>query len=380
MPRRLVLVGAGQAHLYVLRELARRPIPDVEPVLVVDGDPCHAAMTAGYVTGQYEADDIRFDLESLARAAGTRVVRASVERLETERRLVFTGGEPIPFDVCSLAVEPATEIAGVAGAAEHALAIFPTDRVLELRRRLDGLIAAAPQPVSVVVVGAGARGVEIALAVRHRLHAAGPASLGSVSLVERASEVLPQFEPPMRLLAGEVLRARGVSIALGGRVTLVTEHAVLLHNGASLPADLVVWTGRGGVSDLVASSGLPRDEAGRLLVDRSLRAVDGVPVWGAGGIVAMRDFPDHDRGTEYAVREGPALDRSLRAALGQGRPARYRPQRTSLALLSTSGGWALMRWKGIHRHSRWAWRLKDMMDRRFMRRYRGSDETGRSAS
>jgi hypothetical protein len=49
-------------------------------------------------------------------------------------------------------------------------------------------------------------------------------------------------------------------------------------------------------------------------------------------------------------------------------------------LLDTAGGWALMRWKGMHRHSRWAWRLKDMIDRRFVRRYHESDEKGRSAS
>jgi hypothetical protein len=39
-----------------------------------------------------------------------------------------------------------------------------------------------------------------------------------------------------------------------------------------------------------------------------------------------------------------------------------------------------MQWKGVHRHSRWAWRLKDMIDRRFVRRYQGSDEKPRSPS
>jgi selenide,water dikinase len=375
-PRRLVLVGAGPAHLYVMRELARRPIADVDVVLVVPDESYHAPMAAGYLAGQYEAVDFRFDLDAIARGARVRVVRGTIERIAVEERAVLASGERIPFDVCSFDLEVEPELHDVPGAAEHALAVRPAERVIELRRRLDALVAGAIRPVSVVIVGGGPRGVETALVVRHRL---GADSAHRVSLVEREPEVLPQFEPPMRQLAAEVLRSRGVAVALGGRVASVTAHAVALHNGATIPADLVAWTCRGVEPELITRSGLPHDEEGRLLVDRSMQSVDGAPIWGAGEAVTIQQFPDRDRGAGYAVREAPALDRSLRAALGQGRPARYRPQHASLAVLNTGGGWALIRWKGIHRHSRWAWRLKDMMDRRFMRRFRGSDEMSRSA-
>ena len=372
-----MLVGVGPAHLHVLRELARRPIPDLDAALVVAGESYHAPMAAGFLGGQYEASDFRFDLEALARSARVRVVRASVGRIDVSERVVVTNRERIPFDVCSCDVEIDETLRAVPGAADHALSIRPVERVLELRRRLDALGAGAGGAVSVVVVGAGPRGVETALAVRHRL---GEASPHRVSLVELATDVLPEFDPAMRQLAAEVLKARGVAVALGGRVTSVAANAVTLHTGATIPADLVVWTARSAELPLFEQSGLPHDDHGRLVVDRSMRSVDGAPVLGAGEAVSMREFPERDRGTGYAVREAPALDRGLRAALGQGRPARYRPQRTSLAVLNAGGGWALIRWKGIHRHSRWAWRLKDMMDRRFMRRFRGSDESGRSAS
>ena len=376
--RRLVLVGAGHAHLHVLRELSRRPLSGVDTVLVAPGDHYYSAMVPGYLQGQYEADELRFDIARLARQAGARLVPSIAERIDVERGAVVTRAEAVPFDLCSLDIgcEPAgTEIPG---AAEHAISLRPMARAVELRARVDALAAAPERSPSIAVVGGGAAGVEIALALRHRLRSAGIG--GSVSLVESGVELLPEFEPPMRQLAANVLRERGVSVVLGGRVTSVTASAVTLHNGASLPADLVVWTAGAAAPGLVARSGLACDDAGFLLVDRSLRAVDGSPVWGAGDCVTLQDFPDIAKAGVYAVREGPTLDRSLRAVLGQGRPARYRPQRTYLALLNSGGGWALMRWKGIHRHSRWAWRLKDMIDRRFMRRYRGSDEKAASPS
>lgn len=377
MTRRLVLVGVELAHVHVLRQLARRPVADVEVVLVAPGDFHYPPMVPGYLQGQYDEAELRIEISALANAAGARLVRAAADRIDGEARVVHANGESIPFDVCSIDVGAEAAGAEVPGVARHAIALRPTSRAVELRARLLALMA-GEHPFAVVVVGAGAAGVELALAIRQRV-LASPGG-GSVALVEKNTTPLARFDHPLQHLATDALLARGVSIALGGRVTAVTASTVALHNGASVPADLVVWSGGSAAPALIRRSGLAHDADGYLLVDRSLRAVDGAPVWGAGGCVALRDFPGLETGADYSVREGPALDRSLRAALGQGRPARYRPQRTSIVLLNTGGGWALMRWKGMHRHSRWAWRLKDMIDRRFVRRYRGSDETARSPS
>ncbi len=98
--------------------------------------------------------------------------------------------------------------------------------------------------------------------------------------------------------------------------------------------------------------------------------MDGAPVWGAGDCVTLSDHPDTPKAGVYAVRQGPVLARNLRAALGEGTPGTYAPQRTFLSLLNTADGRALLRWHGVVSHSRWAWRLKDRIDRRFVRRYR----------
>jgi NADH dehydrogenase FAD-containing subunit len=86
--------------------------------------------------------------------------------------------------------------------------------------------------------------------------------------------------------------------------------------------------------------------------------------------VTLADYPETPKAGVYAVRQGPVLARNLRAALGEGSPATYVPQRTFLSLLNTADGKALLRWHGIVSHSRFAWWLKDRIDRRFVRRYR----------
>ena len=75
----------------------------------------------------------------------------------------------------------------------------------------------------------------------------------------------------------------------------------------------------------------------------------------------------------YAVRMGPVLARNLRAALGQGAPVDYRPQRRFLALLATADRQAIAAWNGWSaqgpRLGRWLWRWKDRIDRGFLRRF-----------
>jgi pyridine nucleotide-disulfide oxidoreductase family protein len=381
MTRRLVLVGGGQAHLHVLRELARRPIPDSEVVLVSPADHhYYAAMVPGFLQGQYDAEALRFDLAALARCAGARFVRAAADRIDVAERVVVTPDEQIMFDICSLDVGSDVAGAHAVGMKKHAFTLRPMARAVELRARVDALIASATRPLVVAVVGGGASGVELAFAIQRRLCEAPRG--GMVTIVERGRELLGDFAPAGRQLATRLLRERGVGLVLGGRATGVSATAVTLDAGATVPADLVVWASGASAPTVLNWSDVPRNEGGYMLVDRTLRAVDGSPVWGAGDCVALQDRPELPKAGVYAVREAPILDRSLRAALGQGRAKKYRPQERFMALLNTGDDKAMLRWRGVHLHGRWAWRLKDRMDRKFVEQHRAPpcDEKNGSAS
>jgi selenide,water dikinase len=368
--KRLVLVGGGHAHVHVLAGLAARPLAGVE-IAFVSPTPRHhySGMVPGFLQGVYAESDLTLDLAWLARQACARLVEAAADGIDVPGRAVGAGGTRLPFDVLSLDVGSDPAGLEVPGAREHTLTIRPMRRAVELRARVDALArAAGPDPVRIVVVGAGAGGVEVALAVHRRIRAVG--GRPAVTLVEAAPEVLPGYEGPVRRRAARILARRGVTVTTGTGVSRVTKDAVHLAAGAAVPADLVLWlTGAAGPA-VLAGTRLALDARGFLLVGPTLRSVDGAPVWGAGDCVTLAEHPDTPKAGVYAVRQGPVLERNLRAALGGGRPAPYVPQGTFLSLLNTADGKALLRWHGVVSHSRWAWWLKDWIDRRFVRRYR----------
>jgi selenide,water dikinase len=366
--RRLVLVGGGHAHLHLLREWARRPMPDVELVLVSpSAQQWYSGMVPGYLEGRYEADDLRIDLAALARCAGARLVVTAAERVSATERVVVAGGERIPFDLCSLDVGAGMAGAEIPGMREHAVALRPMGRAVELRQRVDGLLAREGAPPTVAIVGGGSAGVEVAFALEARI--ARSVRGGRVMLVDGAREVLPGESPRLRRRATALLRERGIGLVLGAPVTRVGPDMLDLSSGATLPADLIVWATGEGPPSLVAASDLPHDDEGFLLVDRKLRAVGELPVWGAGDCIAIAKRPRLPRSGVQAVRQGPVLLHNLRAALGSGRARRFHPRKVSLALLGTSDGRALLRRGRFQWYGRSAWWLKERIDRRFVTRF-----------
>ena len=369
---RLLLVGGGHAHIHLLRCAARAPLAasgEVELVLVSPFALHHySGMLPGYLAGRRAERELAFDLRRLAAAAGARFVEAPAERIDGAARTVVAGGERLAYDLLSLDLGSQPANLEVPGVREHAFTVRPMARAIALRQRALELAAAgAGREVALTVVGGGAAGVEVALALE-RLGQQGPAR-PAVTIVESASGILPEFSPRLRRRATGVLAARGIRVRAGQEVASVEPHAVVLDDGTRLRSQLTVWIAGAAPPALLAASGLPLDARGFLLVDASLRAVDGSAVFGAGDCIGIAGHPDLAKAGVYAVREAPFLDHNLRATLGGGALRSFRPQRTFLALLDTADGRALWRWHRLAGHSRWAARLKSRIDGAFVRRY-----------
>jgi selenide,water dikinase len=366
--KRVVLVGGGHAHLHVLRDAALRPSPGAELTLISPFDHHHySGMVPGYLQGRYREEELAFDLRRLCQAARVRFVRGSAERIDVASRSVVVDGHPIRFDAASLDVGSAALGMDVPGAREHAWTVRPMNQAVALRERTDALIRAATgdRPVRVCVVGAGAAGVEVALALHRRIESA--ARRAELTLLDRG-ELLPGYPSRVRGLASEILSRRGITVHRG-EVRAVQEDGVRLHAGESMPAELVVWLTGAAPPALIRASDLPMGSDGFFQVDSTLRSTDGAPVWGAGDCVSIEGHPDVPKAGVYAVREAPVLAHNLRAWVAGGGPREYRPQSSFLSLLNTADGMALLRWHRFVSHSRLAWWLKDRIDRRFVRRY-----------
>lgn len=353
----VVLVGAGPAHLQVLAAARDGRLPGVRLTLVTPHARIrYSALLPATLDGSLPDDASVLDLEAICARAQAALVLAPAASMEPAARVVVTGtGARLPFDFASLNTGSATKGSEIPGVREHAVSVKPLETLLERlaeRTRATG-------GGRVVIVGGGAAGVELALAVRTHGGVGAP-----VALVESEPRLLAGHAARAARLAESILRRRGVEVRLGVRVEAVEPDAVSL-DGARWPAASVLWATGPAPQPWLRETGLALDDDGWIRVDATLRAVSSPAVFGAGDCVQV----EGDRGARSgvrSVRQGELLVRNLAAAVA-GRPLEsWRPRRRVLALLSTADGAAIASWGPFAVRGRWVARWKRRIDARWM--------------
>jgi selenide, water dikinase len=368
---RLLLVGAGHAHLEILRRLILEPLPGVALTMVSLGELHHySGMVPGYLQGTYWEEEIAIRVPDLARRARGSYIAARAVGVDPARRTVRVEIRPgeacdVPYDFASFAVGSNTAGIDASGVTEEARRIKPMERVVSLFHQLWNLAGSA-EPVHAVVVGGGAAGVEVALAMAAVFEKTRTAH--QITILEAGGEILSHYPERFRRRARRVLERRGIAIRTGSRVIAVHAEEVETERDR-FPSRLTVWLTGAMAWPLFRDSGLPLDERGFLLIDNALRSIGDPRIFAAGDCGTLANHPWTPKAGVYAVREAPVLWESLKAAVHGSEPPRYAPQKKFLSLLNTGDGRALMDYKGLVSHSRWAWWLKDRIDRGFMRRY-----------
>ncbi len=365
---KLLLAGAGHAHLEILRRLILEPLPEVE-LTVISLGPLHhySGMVPGYLQGTYREEEIAVRVPELVARVGGRFVAGRAVGVSPGRQKVrLEEDREIPYDLVSFAVGSNTAGVDSPRVAWEAQRIKPLERVVALQSRLLEL-AREGGAIPVAVVGGGAAGVEIAFAMAAVLERAGRAH--RITILDSGDDILSGYRARFRERAREILARRGIDIRTGRRVSAVHPGEVETEDGIRVPSRLTVWLTGPVAWPLFQGSGLPLDDRGFLLIDDALRSVGDSRIFAAGDCGTLASHPETPKAGVYAVREAPVLWESLKVAVQGGEPPRYRPQRGFLSILNTGDGRALLDYKGIVSHSRWAWRLKDRIDRRFMARY-----------
>lgn len=374
--KRLLLLGGGHAHLFVLEAFARAPLADVQIDLVTPTRLApYSGMMPGAIAGHYRYEDACVDLLPLCRAADCRLHLTRGLRLDTSaRQVACADGSSFDYDVLSIDTGSTPGHFGVPGVAEFGRAVKPIDRFVA---ELDAYCArlAPDRPAQVAVVGAGAAGCEVALAIAHRVGAlaqdgrAGPAR---ITLVSDKLHILPGFPAGVRRRMERALARRGVAQAAGAAVSVVEAGRVVLADGRALASDFTVWATGSSAPAWPREAGLAIDGGGFIQVDAALRSTSHPEVFAAGDIASMIAAPRPKSGV-YAVRAGPPLAANLRAALTGQDAAPYTPQRRALALLSCGERYAVGMWGNWSWEGAWVWRWKDRIDRRFVRRFSVED-------
>lgn len=363
--QQLVLLGAGHAHVQVLAQLAAKPLPGTVVTLVSPNQRLVVSgMVPGFVAGHYPLDSCVIPLEPLVQRSGIRWIERSPVGLDVQKQSIqLDDGSTLPFDWLSVNTDPMQDRERIErdlpGAHEYGLFIRPMEVFSSLWLRVVEMGEA--RALRIAVIGAGAEGIELALAARYRLPNA-------------AVTLICGLEPPgavystqvqQRLLA--VLKKRKITVLQDVAVSL-RAGSVQLGCGADLACDVPVLAMGAQAPQWLAGSGLALDGEGFLAVDMYQRSTSHSRVFAAGNVSTRMDR-HLARSSVYAVRAGASLTHNLAAAVSGSALKPHQPPATTLNLLSCGSRYAVAAWGGFSAEGLWLWWLKNWMDRRFVAQF-----------
>lgn len=349
--KNLLLLGAGQAHVQLLSRLAAKPLAGVQITLVAPYPlQLYWGMVPGFVAGHYALDDCLIALEPWLKKAGVRWLSQSMAALDVgARTLRLSDGSTFGFDWLSINTGPLQDRqqieAALPGAREQGLFVRPLEAFGALWPRVTEL--GTERPLRLAVLGGGATGIELAMAVRQRLPASSVTLVCGPRLAARYPASLQQ-----RLL--KALKQRRITL-LPDLAVGIQAGQVVLGSGARLACDVPVIATGAQTPAWLSGSGLTLDPQGLVAVDASQRSVSHPHVFAA---------------THVTARADRTLAKNLYALLS-GLPARHHaPASATWHLLSCGDRRAIASWGNFSAQGRWLWWLKDWLDRRYVRRYR----------
>ncbi|MDQ4006834.1 MAG: NAD(P)/FAD-dependent oxidoreductase [Actinomycetota bacterium] len=304
---RVVVLGAGFAGVAAVKALKGVPVD----VTLVDRNGYNTFQPLLYqvATGGLNPGDVTYAARALtARQRNVGFRKGDVVDMDVDARTVqLADGETLTYDYLVLATGVTTNYFGVPGAADHAMPLYTREQALRLRdsmfnklERLAQATAAGERgdDPTVVIVGAGATGVEMAGSLAEMGSTALPLAYpeladrkARVILVEMGPSVLPPFHPKLRDYTAHSLQRRGVELMLNTAVKAVHPDGVELDTGERVRAGTVIWAAGVSAPDIVQKWGLPQGRGGRVEVGGDLSLAGHPEVFVTGDLGVTHDDP-----------------------------------------------------------------------------------------
>lgn len=266
------------------------------------------------------------EMIGLDRAAKT-IRLAAVPAADDEGEGDLLPERTLPYDTLVLAIGSTTNFFGVPGAREHTIALDTVEQAERFRRRLmaacvraqSAAEASAPAAatgtqsggallspsatqrpkVNLVIVGAGATGVELSAELRNTaevLRSYGlkldPRKDVRITIIESSPRILKALPERVSGAVAGLLAKLDVDILCGDSVAEVRANEVTLTSGKVLPADITVWSAGITAPPVLGTLGLDVNRLNQIEVLPTLQSKTDPDIF-AFGDCASCEWPEH---------------------------------------------------------------------------------------
>ena len=333
---RIVIIGAGFAGMRALQKLRRAKAE----VILIDRHNYHTfipllyQVATGFISPQAITYPIRKGLRSVPNA---RFIQAEVKQIDLKQKLISTESISLDYDYLVLATGSKSKFLGVPGAAKFSLPMRTLTDAVEIRDRLIGNFERAAtcldpvrqeQLLTIVIVGGGATGVELAGSIQELVkttlrkdYPTIPVKLVRVILIHSGAALMTDYPQDLGDYTARQLRRRGVRVHLQSRAKEVYPQAVELEDDTVIESELIIWTAGIEAEYPTAKSEFSTASKDKLCVSSTLQIPNFPQVYAMGDVALVKQDGEPLLGiAPEALQQGTSVARNLRRQLRRLEP------------------------------------------------------------
>ncbi len=372
MMKKIVLIGAGHAHLEVIKNMPAHLLKENPFCLISPSKKIYySGLIPRFIMGDIEANDLAIDVVEFSRKTGVEFIESAAAAMKlADKEVVLEDATTLTFDCASL------NMGGGAGEIPSrcpertAFGLRPFNKFLELWPGVIKTIHDNARP-RVLIVGGGAASVEVAAALKGRMNRM-QRPMGEVILVTRGARLCENYTPQISEKLYTSLTKFGVSVYFGENVLLIEDGYIDMDAHPRLHFD---W-----VFELLPRRPHPfafvglqpeKDDQGFLAINSKLQIHESVFAVGDMTTLITSDTASGSlpKSGVTAVREGQHLSKSIAAILNGKSPLTFRPSKKQLNILVTERKLARAIWGPLSYEGGSVFALKDWIDRRYIDRF-----------
>lgn len=337
-------------------------------VTVVQPGPIHyySGMGPGMLSKMYSPREISFATRDIVERKHSVFLQDKAELIDPVSKTVkLQSGKVLEYNVLSCNVGSFVPDKIVAPQGEDIFPVKPIAKLLEARERIQELLKQGD--CSFAVVGGGPAALEIAANVRRLVKDQGNDATEVAIFAGRG--FMSAFSRRLRKKVSGHLQKLGIRVIEQGYVTQVDTRKIVLEDGSLWEPDLSLLALGVRPSSLFEESELPTGPDGGLLVNKYLQSVEYPEIFGGGDCICFQP-KTLDKVGVYAVRQNPVLLNNLMSAVHGGELQSFQPQGKYMLIFNTGDGKGIFARGSLVLDGKWAFKLKDRVDRKFMQRFK----------
>ncbi len=360
----LVLVGAGHANIQVLKKLTMENYEGLQTITINNGyTSLYSGMTPGLIENYYDIDEASIDLAKLCKNAESIFINDEVIKLDEKENYIYLKNHPpIKYDILSLNVGSESKT--------HELEISKGSKIIKVKpisnlynqiNLIEQLIQ-KQEVISCSIIGGGLGAIEIAFALKSRfqnhikinIFAKQNSIEKNVNNKTYKKLIKLLKDKKINFLSSKIKSIQNLYIEDEKRKKFTTDISIISTGAMSLP-----W---------IINSNLNLDKNNFIKVNSFLQSENYKNIFVTGDIASL-NFEYRTKSGVMAVRQGEKLKENIfRFALDK-KLFHFKPQSNWLYLIGTGNQNALMNWGQVTINGNLIWKLKEFIDRKFMKKF-----------